>query len=379
MVDSSQRGANSEGKPLPEALEEYIRAKQKAAGSGNYANDVRLVLEKWVGFCQERGVETADSVSDRVLKSYAEHLHRRVDARVSSDGDDGISGRTAHQYYALVRAFLAYCEEWDWIDENPAAKQRVTDELPEESLGAAESDTQTWSVEERRQLVDYVDRRAREAIDDRGIEAEAEARDRAIVYLLAYSGARSAELFRDPQDDRREALRWSDIDFEGNTIAVLGKSQDDESVQFPALAHDALKQYRRVIQPPTEDWPVFPTRHAPTLHQLADDIDADRDDQDPLPFLRAHGVSPPSITTQSVRNTLRRLCDDGDVDVKGDHDYLKPHGARRGVGKQLYKEAGHEAAQKALRHDDPETTSKMYADIKAGEVAEIADDVFQDE
>jgi len=96
-------------------------------------------------------------------------------------------------------------------------------------------------------------------------------------------------------------------------------------------------------------------------------------------FLAEHDTRPPGITTQSARNLLQRLCENGDVDVAGDHDYLKPHGARRGVRKRLYKNNSAEAAQKALHHQDPETTSEMYTDIGAGEVADIVDDVFADE
>jgi integrase len=145
-------------------------------------------------------------------------------------------------------------------------------------------------------------------------------------------------------------------------------------MQFPEKVHNALQQHRRIQDPPREDWPVFPTRHRPTLYGLADDVDADRDEEDIMTFLTEHDQRPPSITTQSVRNLLQRLCDDGEIDVEGDHDYLKPHGARRGVGKKLYKNHSAEAAQKALRHQDPQTTSEMYADIGAGEVADIVED-----
>jgi len=85
----------------------------------------------------------------------------------------------------------------------------------------------------------------------------------------------------------------------------------------------------------------------------------------------------PWKTTETVRNIFRRLCDEGKIPVEGDHEYLKPHGARRGAGEALYRAEGSSAAQRALRHEDPSTTSKMYSHIEASEQAEVASDAFE--
>lgn len=60
-----------------------------------------------------------------------------------------------------------------------------------------------------------------------------ELRNRALVYLLAYSRARSAEVLRGPNDARRDGLRWGDVDLEEGVLTVLGKSQDEQRVQLP--------------------------------------------------------------------------------------------------------------------------------------------------
>ena len=355
MVDKTQNDATP---GVDEAIREFVRAKQKGT-SGRYAQEAERVLEQWAGRLSEH-VETVGEVGPEEMRRYTTYLNDRVDARLA-DPDTGISGRTAQKYYSYVRAFLSYCVEWGYISENPAALARLTDQLPDASLGTPNDDQQTWSIRERDQLVAYVDEQAHEAIDADGLDAEIPVRDRAIVYLLAFTAARSAELFADPRDDRRDGIRWADIDIENNHIQVLGKSQDREAMQLPDRVRTALQQHKRIQSPPSDDWPVFPTRHRPTLAQLGKD------------------EAPPSITTQTVRNILQRLCDEGDIDVEGDYDYLKPHGARRGLGKQLYKNHSAAAAQKALRHQSPETTSEMYADIEAGEVAEIVDDVLDEE
>lgn len=377
MVEQTQSDANP---TLAAAKDQFVDSRRKGTG-GRYATELDRVLSSWLEWCAKRGATDTSDVSDRLLANYARHLGQRVRARVSDpDDDSGVSGRTAHQYWGYIRSFLSYCVEWGYIPQNPAKQGHVVDELPEESLGTDDSDEQTWSPDERRALLDYVDERAREAIDADGLDADGPVRDRAIVYVLAYTGARGAELFRDPDDDRRDGLQWSDIDFEATRISALGKSQDYEAVQFPEAAHSALRQHKRVQDPPADDWPVFPTRHRPTLAQLEADADGDRDDEQSLAeYLHEHDLEPPSITTTGVRSVLQRLCEADAVTVEGDHEYLKPHGARRGIGKALYKNHSHEAAQKALRHQDPATTSEMYADIEAGEVAAIADDVLENE
>jgi len=374
MVEDTQTDATPG--TLEDTIAEFVRSREKGGG-GRYAQQTERVLNRWADELPAT-VKTVEDVGEREMRLYTDHLSRRVEARLS-DSDTGISGQTAQKYYAYVRAFLTYCLEWDYIADNPAAKAHVTQQLPDENLGTTDDGEQTWSEAERQQLVNFVDERAREAIEDDGLNADRPVRDRAVVYLLGYTAARSAELFAESSDNRRNGVYWSDIDFEARSITVLGKSQDRESMQFPKKVHNALKQYRRVQDPPQEDWPVFPTRHRPTLYGLANEVDVERDEQEIMSFLAEHGQQPPSITTQSVRNLLQRLCENGDINVEGEHEYLKPHGARRGVGKKLYKNHSAEAAQKALRHQDPQTTSEMYADIGAGEVAEIVDDVFDDE
>ncbi|WP_249361463.1 hypothetical protein [Haloterrigena sp. H1] len=56
-------------------------------------------------------------------------------------------------------------------------------------------------------MLRYADRCAHEAVDEKGSAALEELRDLALVYLLAYSGARGGEILANPRDDRRNGLR----------------------------------------------------------------------------------------------------------------------------------------------------------------------------
>ncbi|TKX72370.1 tyrosine recombinase XerC [Halorubrum sp. GN11GM_10-3_MGM] len=372
-------------KPLPKAVEEWVEKKNKPGGDGNYAREADRVLITFIDWTPE-SVETVRDVSRRTMMRYAEYLHRRADARVADpDNKEGITGRTAQQYYALVRAFFTYCVKWGYREENPAEHKPAMEELPDASLGAESNRQQFWSPRERTAFIRYVDERAHDAISERGSDAVEETRDRALVYLFAYSGARSAELLRDPNDSRRTGITWADVDIEAGVIRVLGKSQTaGEEVQLPSQACPALERYRKILDPPTDEWPVFPTRHAPSLYKRArtklgdrvDDLEAELEAEGPDVVLRRYEIAPPSITTETVRNIFRRLCEEGEIPVEGEHGYLKPHGARRGAGEALYRAEGSSAAQRALRHEDPSTTSKMYSHIEASEQAEVASDAF---
>jgi len=127
------------------------------------------------------------------MMQYAEYLHRRADARVADpDDEEGITGRTAQQYYALVRAFFTYCVKWGYREENPAEHKPAMEELPDASLGAESNRQQFWSPRERTAFIRYVDECAHDAITERGSDAVEETRDRALVYTYSRTRALGA-------------------------------------------------------------------------------------------------------------------------------------------------------------------------------------------
>jgi len=131
-----------------------------------------------------------------------------------------------------------------------------------------------------------------------------------------------------------------------------------------------------VLEPASDEWSVSPTLHRPTLSQgLPDGIERDADESY-LDCYRVAGHNPKALTTNGGRSVLKQLCEAADLDIDG--DYLKPHGARRGIGELMYRERGAAAAQRTLRHADPRTTSEMYSHIEASELADEVADVFDD-
>jgi integrase len=374
-MEPGSEDASPTPQPVEDVVDEFLTSGTK---SGNYKSNLRSVLQTWSSWLADRRITDLASVDKRAMAKYAEYLQRRITAGQNPEADGGISASTAWTYFDYVSAFLDWCVEWDYIRENPAQKGIVKDELPERPTSDSGSQ-QFWSPEDRENLIAYVDEQAADAVDEDGLQAVATLRDRALAYVLAYSGVRGGEILQDPRDDRRAGLRWIDVEIEANRATVLGKDQQREAVQLPEQTHQPLRQLQRVVNPPDGEWPVFPSNHAPSIHSLLPEEweRPDNDEESLLDHCRTLGVTPPALSTNGGRTVMKRLCEDANLDIDG--EYLKPHGGRRGVGETLYTELDPVAAQRALRHKDPATTSKMYSHVEASELADDTSEVFEDD
>ena len=101
-------------------------------------------------------------------------------------------------------------------------------------------------------------------------------------------------------------------------------------------------------------------------------------------LLRDHEVPPPAISTNGARSVLQRIsadlaplyeCIEYDPD---ENVYLKPHGARRGLGHELVRKGHTTVAQKSLRHGSPDVTEQSYQDVKASETAKEVGDILEE-
>ena len=83
------------------------------------------------------------------------------------------------------------------------------------------------------------------------------------------------------------------------------------------------------------------------------------------------------MTTGAGRHVFKRLCDRAGIELDDEHDYLMPHGARRGAGEVLVRTSGHAAAARALDNSE-EVVREHYSHIEAGEFANQVTNAFEE-
>jgi integrase len=364
-------------------VEDFLTDKGKGQGgeSGNYRQDASRELGRFIEFLasHEEPVETFEGLNSGHLREYARHLARQ-----------GWTAGTVRTYYAYVSAFCGWAVREGHLAENVAQRRNATEPIPDDG-GHKSGDQQAWSADDRQRFTAFVDEQAGTAIDAVGDNREAAikaCRDRALVYLLSYSGVRGAEVLRDRSDERRQGLRWEDVHLEDRYATVFAKKQrlDDRGLPEPVL--HPLRLYQQVLNAPSENWPVFPSFHRPTLSERVTDaltargytdaeIEEMRASRSQIEVCIEFDITPPSMTTDAGRHVLKRLCDQAGIELGDDNEYLMPHGARRGAGEVLVRTSGHAAAARALDNSE-EIVREHYSHIEAGELADQMTNAFQE-
>ncbi|NUB93706.1 phage integrase SAM-like domain-containing protein [Haloterrigena sp. SYSU A121-1] len=368
--------------PVGDPLEAFLRSKSKGGeGSGNYRRNLERCVEdflEWLEADAQSGT-TFDELDERTFRRYARDLTAR-----------DLAPGTIRTYYAQVSAYIGWCVREGLLEANYAQRNVAKEPLPEND-GRRSGDQQAWTDEHRLLITRHVDERAHDAADEKGFGAIREFRDRALVYVLCYSGVRGGEIFADPKDDRRNGLRWGDVSLDDQKMTVLAKKQDWSDRSLTKQAVNPMRRYKRLLDPASDEWPVFPTFHLPSLYEtlrtgLRDEYDWSTDEIEPFvdeltgqtevfDALRERDLSPPSINTDGARRIMRRLCADADLELEGKHDYLAPHGGRRGAGEVMVRQRGFTAAARLLDNSE-EVVRKSYSHIEAKEMAEDAGAAF---
>jgi integrase len=355
------------------------KGKGEAGESGNYRSDAERELSRFVIWLRENDFEkepTFANLDERTFRRYARHIVGLGNAK-----------GTTLTYYAYVSSFCGWAVDEGYLDRHYANTSLARAPLPEDD-GRRPGDQQAWEPEHRDLITRYVDKQAAVAIDalqggESIYEAVKTCRDRALVYLLCYTAVRGAEIFRDSSDERREGLRWSDINLTDQNITVLRKKQQWDDASLPEPTIHPLRIYESVLDFPDNEWPVFPTLHRPTLAQLVreglakqgmiDEEIADTREQYESDVLvcREFDIRPPSLTPNSARRIMKRLCEEVGIELDDQHGYLAPHGGRRGMGEVLVRTYGYTAAARYLDNSE-EMVREAYSHIDAGEQADVA-------
>ena len=210
------------------------------------------------------------------------------------------------------------------------------------------------------------------------------------MFVLAYTAVRVGELLRDPNDPRRRGVRWEDLSLEDGSMDVYRKKQQWDAASLPDPVLSPLRSYRQLLDPPTERWPVFPTFDQRTLAGHIQDELADRGKRPgeitdcreayarDLLLALNEDIQPPSITTDGARSILQRLSEAADIDIDHPkHDYLAPHGGRRGMGEVLVRAFGYTVAARYLDNSE-EMVRERYSHIEAGELGDVATEALNE-
>lgn len=383
---------------LGDPLDEFLRSKAKGGSeSGNYRRNCERVVRDFLAWADRTDeVTTFADLDARTFRRFARDL-----TTVDSESSEPLHRReltagTVLTYYAQVSAYAGWCVREGYLDRNPAQQTLAKEPLPDNG-GRRSGDQQAWTHDHRRRITAFVDEQVRDALDS--LEAESSPfdavgayRDRALVYVLCYSGVRGGEILRDPKDDRRSGLCWRDVSLGDNTLTVFSKRQRWSDRSLPTQAVDAVERYRAILDP-HPDWPVFPTFHYPSLYATIREGLRARDDwsesaleqyvvglsghEDIFETLRAHDFSPPALTTDGARRTMRRLCADADITLDDRHGYLAPHGGRRGVGEVMVRRRGFTAAARLLDNSEA-MVRERYSHIEARDLAADAGSAFDE-
>jgi integrase len=399
------------GRSLASSFERYLQDKGKGRGGdgGNYRRNAARELERFAEWAAgDRGGEdwtgivpddvdrqpTFEDLDERVFREYARYLA----------GDRGLKQNTVQTYYAYVSAWCGWCVNEGYLEAHYAQRVSATAPLPEDD-GRKPGDQQAWTPEQRHQLTRYVDERARDAIEmyttlpkdadplDRQqarYEALKAARDRTLVFVLAYTAVRIGELLRNPDDPRRRGVRWEDIDLENGSMDVYRKKQQWDAASLPDPVISPFRNYRQLMDPPTERWPVFPTFDQRTLANLVREELAGRGERPEaiqerrdayardLLLALAEDIRPQSITTDGARSILKRLTDAANIEIEHPkHEYLAPHGGRRGMGEVLVRAFAYTIAARYLDNSE-EMVRERYSHIEAGELGDVATEALEE-
>jgi hypothetical protein len=174
------------------------------------------------------------------------------------------------------------------------------------------------------------------------------------------------------------------------SISVRTKAKQWDAASLPDAVISPVRSYRKLINPPTDRWRVFLTFDQWTLAGLVQEELAGRGERpDTLDERREEyardlllaldeDIRPPSITTDGVQSILQRLSAAAEIDVDHPkHDYLAPHGGRRGMGEVLVRAFGYTVAARYLDNSE-EMVRERYSHIEAGELGNVATEALDE-
>lgn len=251
---------------------------------------------------------TYNSVKVFHLYEYLAHLRERY------------SPNTIKQTATALITFYRWCVDVELIDHDPTLKLKRP-RVPEQIQPVA-----------ARSYVQHM-------LNKINLYTWLDYRDKLIIQILASTGLRVSECTN---------LRVQNVDMEGRRFAVVGKGGKIRYQPFPAELVEPLQEWLDRWRPPIPgvEWLFFSAT--------------------PRGSVRG------AITTQAVRNALRKRAEDAAL------DWVPPHGYRRGFAVDMLKHgASTRLIQKLLGHASIQTTER-YLNLSPDETQEMFDELWED-
>lgn len=175
-------------------------------------------LKRFIGWCNDRGINTPQDVTKPIIERYQRHLYlyRKTNGEPLS-----ISGQLS--YLQAIRAWFKWLSKQNYILYNPASDielPRNTKRLPKNILTASDAET----------ILNQPDTSTANGI-----------RDRAILETLYSTGIRRTELIN---------LKVNDVDYQRGTVLIaLGKGHKDRMIPIGMRAIEWITKYKNQVRP----------------------------------------------------------------------------------------------------------------------------------
>ena len=199
---------------LLDAYTDFILSRQAMNATAVTMSFYRFTAGKFLQWIEGQNVTSPEQVTARHVRQFLAELINR-----------GLQDTTRHDYARAIRTLLRFWHKEGYIS------QLITFDMPK----LAKKRLPVLTADELRTVV-----------------AACNKRDKAIVYFMADSGLRRAEVV---------SLNWADVDMQSGLVKVRqGKGNKDRSSVIGARTRRALLAYRRNSVNVTELSPLFQTK-----------------------------------------------------------------------------------------------------------------------
>lgn len=195
------------------AIQDFLDDRQFKNISPKTMETYELILKQFEEFCIDNEIVNVGEITPNVVKKFILHYQKK-----------GNNASTTNTKLQRVKAFFNYMVEIEVINKSPADKiQRAKEDIK----------IDVFTDYHIKQMLNYY-RRIKQR--EKSFFAY---RDYCIIVTLLSTGLRLSELCN---------LKWSDIDFEHQTISVFGKNRKKETIPIAEKLVKELSVYRLYVE-----------------------------------------------------------------------------------------------------------------------------------